>query len=107
MRTQHAWTQFTHEGKTYVFNGNDGEDGIHPDGGYPPSADGSPDFSSDIIRPLLNRETKIQVIDPGLCFMVAAGLSSAYRNMPWKAFLKFAMTCSELDLYNYLEKNGF
>lgn len=95
---EHAWFQVRHEGKLYVFNGNDGLDGIGS-GEYGPEADGS--IVPKAIRPLMDRESKILQHIGGLCYMVAVALSKAYQNMDWDRFIDFAMICTEKDLYLY------
>lgn len=99
VKGDHAWFSVKHNGKTYIFNGNDGMDGIPVH--YPPSADGS-----DVpgIRALADRDEKILVHPGGLCYLVSCGLSKAYKTIgrsgeDWERFFDFAMSCTEEDLY--------
>jgi len=95
---KHAWFQVMREGKVYVFNGNDGLQGIPHE--YPTSADGSVVMKG--IRALDARVDTILQHKDGLCFLVSAAISKAYYKFgkdDWYRFMDYCMNCTEEKLY--------
>lgn len=105
----HAAYKTTHNGTTYLFNGNDSEEweGETPSGLPPDGFEDPPYFH--MIRHLANRPVQIQLSSAGggLCAAVANGLARLHkryqamyknRETAWQAFLDHSLVITEEEL---------